>query len=356
MHIWSDLRSVDLPALLLTLVLAAAGGLVAYAIGLPLGLLLGATVATGVAAAVGFRPLGRAIMVPPTLRFAFVPVIGVAIGGAFTPEVAQQALGWGWSLAALCVFVPLSHVVGYAIYRTGGLPPMDAFFGAVPGGLIESVALGEEAGADVRILTALQFLRLILTIISVPLVFWLLTGAPVGSSSGMAMTGADVPLGLRDVLVLLVAGLAGVWLGGLARLPAAIMTGPILLSALAHVTGLVEGVPPQWMIGVTQVVVGAGLGARFSGINRATLWRALKLAVVNAAAALLLAFGFAFALRDLLAQQVAAVFLAFAPGGLAEMSLIALSLQMSVIYVTVHHVLRIVIAVMVARIGARWVA
>jgi len=52
-------------------------------------------------------------------------------------------------------------------------------------------------------------------------------------------------------------------------------------------------------------------------------------------------------------EPVAATFLAFAPGGLAEMGLIALSLDMSVIYVTAHHVLRIVLAVSAARILAR---
>ncbi len=47
------------------------------------------------------------------------------------------------------------------------------------------------------------------------------------------------------------------------------------------------------------------------------------------------------------------MFLAFAPGGLAEMSLVALSLQVSVIYVTTHHVLRIILAVALAQLSAR---
>ena len=70
--------------------------------------------------------------------------------------------------------------------------------------------------------------------------------------------------------------------------------------------------------------------------------------------ALLLALGFAFALHALVGEPVAAVFLAFAPGGLAEMSLIALSLNLSAIYVTAHHVARIVLAVTAAKIGSRW--
>ena len=52
-------------------------------------------------------------------------------------------------------------------------------------------------------------------------------------------------------------------------------------------------------------------------------------------------------------EPPAAVFLAFAPGGLAEMSLIALSLQMSVVYVTAHHVARIVLSVTIAQILSR---
>ena len=46
------------------------------------------------------------------------------------------------------------------------------------------------------------------------------------------------------------------------------------------------------------------------------------------------------------------VFLAFAPGGITEMSLIALSLQISVVFVTLHHVLRIVVAISIAKLFA----
>jgi uncharacterized membrane protein AbrB (regulator of aidB expression) len=38
------------------------------------------------------------------------------------------------------------------------------------------------------------------------------------------------------------------------------------------------------------------------------------------------------------------------------MSLVALSLQISVVYVTAHHVARIVLAVTFAKVGARWLA
>jgi uncharacterized protein len=347
---------VDYAALAVTLTIGAVGGVAAEAVGVPLGYLLGSLLAVGGTAAMGWRPFGRGVLMPMRLRMAFVPVIGVAIGGAFTPDVAREALGWGGSLAALLLFVPMAHGVGYAIFRWGGLVRVDAYFSALPGGLIESVQLGEEAGADVRLLTVLQFLRLILTIIAVPLIFLGVTGHAVGSASGVKMAGADVALTLRDIAVLVLCGGLGVWLARAARIPAWIITGPLILSAVAHAMGWVQGVPPGWLIALTQVVLGTGLGARFAGVTGAMLRRAGLLAVLNGAAVMALAFGFAVVLSDGVAQPVGAVFLAFAPGGLAEMSLIALSLNMSAIYVTTHHVARIAMAVFAAQIGARWFA
>lgn len=345
----------DLSAIALTLALGALGGWIGHALHLPLGFLLGSLLVVGSCAAFGLRPLGRGMVLPFRLRMSFVPVIGVAIGGAFTPEAMGQALTWLPSLLALCLYVPLAHAIGYALYRRGGLSAPEAFFGAVPGGLIESLEMGEEAGADVRILTALHFLRLILTIVTVPLLFWALTGQVVGSASGAKMAGSGVTLAAKDWLLLALAGGLGAALGRLLHLPGWIVTGPIALSALFHATDLVQGVPPGWLVATTQVVLGTGLGARFAGIARPMLLRAGRLALINGTVALALALGFALLLRALVGEPVTAVFLAYAPGGLAEMSLIALSLHMSVVFVTVHHVARIILAVALAKFGWRLV-
>lgn len=340
---------IHLPALAATLVLGALGGLAGWLGGLPLPLLLGSMGAVALVALLGWRPFWQDIHLPMPLRQCFIPIIGVAIGGSFTPELLQGAATWWPSLLALCVYVPVAHYIGYRIFCAGGLTGPTAYFGSVPGGLIESVTMGEEAGADVATLVLIQFLRLILTIVAVPLLFVLLTGASVGSAAGAKMTGADNPVALWDVAVLMIAGVAGYFGAAALRLPAAIMTGPLLLSALAHLAGLTEAVPPAWLIGLTQIVVGAGLGARFAGMAGSTLRRGFGLALATSVASLSLAYGFAAALHGLVGLDIAAVFLAFAPGGITEMSLIALSLQISVIFVTLHHVLRIVLSVLIAR-------
>lgn len=336
-----------------TLLLAGFGGLVAGVLHLPLAFMLGSIVAVGLAAGFGLRVAGQGVYLPPKLRIGFVPVIGVAIGAAFTPEVAAQAAGWWPTLLALLVYVPMAHGLGYAIYRIGGLDRVTAFFGAVPGGLIESIELGDQAGANMPMLTSLHFLRLIGIIISVPLIFWWLTGHQVGSGSGARIAGGG-DLGLRDAVLLVAAGAVGAGVGRALHLPAWMLTGPLIGSGVLHGFGLVQGVPPGWLVALTQMVMGGGLGARFAGVAPAMLRHAVSLAAVYGVAVLGLAFVFAVGLQAMGVAPGAAAFLAMAPGGVAEMSLIALSLQFSVVFVTVHHVARILIAVLVAKLGYRW--
>jgi hypothetical protein len=348
------LTKADWAALLATLAVAGIGGVVATALHLPLGFMLGSIVLVGLIAGFGLKIAGRGVFLPQKLRMSFIPVIGVVIGGAFTPEVAEQVMGWWISLLALLMYVPVAHAVGFAIYSAGGLDRPTAFFAAVPGGLIESIDLAEAAGANVPMAATLHFLRLIGTIVCVPLIFTVLTGHSVGSASGIKVAGSGLPLGLWDAGVLIAAGVLG-WAGGrVLRLPAYWLTGPLIASALAHGLGWVHGVPPGWLVAVTQVVVGGGLGARFAGVGGAMLRRAVGLSLLYGVAILSVAFGFALVVQGLGVAPLAAAFLAFAPGGVAEMSLIALSLQYSVVFVTLHHVARILIAVMVAKYGYRF--
>ncbi len=349
-------KGLHLPTLALTMALGVAGGFGARAVHLPLPMLLGSLLAVAAAALAGLRPFRRLPQCPTGLRLFFVPIIGVAIGGNFTPQILLEARLWWPSLVALCLFIPTAHLLGYrALKAIGRLDPITTFFGTAPGGLTETVLMGEEAGADVAMLTMLQFLRLILTIIVVPLGFTIATGHAVGSAGGASLVGAHT-LGAADWGWILGAAALGLVLGRASRLPAGMITGPIIVSAAMHLSGLSDASPPLWSIMATQIVIGTSLGVRFAGMPLGRLVLALRLAIVNVLIFIALAAIFAYSLAGFVNEPVAAVFLAFAPGGLTEMSLIALSLQMSVIYVTAHHVLRILLAVAIARVFAGCVA
>ena len=336
------------PTVFLTYALGIVGGFAAKAAHLPLPMLLGSLLAVGAAAIAGLRPVGHLPQAPQKIRMLFIPVIGIAIGGAARPEIVEEAAHWLPSLAALCVFIPLVHWLGFRLLSaTGRVDRLTAFYGTAPGGLVETVQMGEEAGADMQMLAMLQFLRLILTIVIVPVAFSWMAGHAVGSAGGAAVAGA--PLHAADVAVLTVCAVAGAIVGLRLRLPAGHVLGPILFSAAAHMAGWTEGVPPGWLLAAAQVVIGTSLGVRFAGMPKGRILVALRLALMNSVVTIGGAVLFAFALAPLAGEPVRAVFLAFAPGGLVEMGLIALSLKMSILYVTAHHLLRIILSVSIAR-------
>lgn len=351
MRLISD--TLHLPSFVLTMLLGAGGAVVGQVAHLPLPMLLGPLLAVAVAALARWQPLGHPVQFPMRLRQIFIPIIGVAIGGNFTPAILAEAGAWWPSLLALALFIPVAHVLSFgAVRATGLVDPVTAFFGTAPGGLIETVQMGEEMGGDPAMLTMLQFLRLIVTIIAVPVFFSVMTGHLVGSAGGASLSRA--PMMLADLPWLVAAGAIGGVIGWRLKLPGGMITGPILCSALVHLSGLAHGNPPGWLVSATQVVIGVSLGVRFAGMPLSRFWLAIRLAGLSTALSIALATACAFGLARFVGEPPAAVFLAFAPGGLTEMSLIALGLQMSVVYVTAHHALRIVLAVAVARaLGSR---
>jgi len=339
-----------------TYALGAVFGLLAMVAGLPLGMLLGPMLGIAAASRLGLRPWGQALAVPQKWRFVFVPVVGVAIAAGFHQDFFAQARHWWVTMAALAVFVPLVQVLGYQMFRRiGGLSAATAYFAAMPGGFIESLEMGEKSGADMPMLIMLQFLRLILCIVLIPIGFSLFEGHAVGSAAGLSLSSGAAPLTLQDAALLFALGASGWFVAHHLRFPAAVLSGPLLFSAVAHATGLTAAVPPGWAILLTQAVMGTSLGVRLAGFAKGQAGLALRLAALNVAVMLALALGVALALAGPVGEPVAAVILAFAPGGVSEMSLVALSLHLSAVFVSLHHLVRIVLAVLVARLGLRLV-
>ncbi len=343
-------KDYDPIALIATVFIGTGGALLARWIGTPLPWLFGAVVAVALAALAKVEIAGEPVQFPVKARFFFVPIIGVAIGGAVTPDLIHDIPRWWPSIAALVFFIPIAHVAGYTLFRRfGKLDAPTAWFAAMPGGLIEAIAMGEANGADARMLNLLQFLRLIVCILTVPTVFMLLEGGAVGSASGAQIEAQGV-FDLRNAFTLTVCGIIGLLAGQRIGLPAALITGPILVSGAAHLAGLTDAVPPPWMISVTQLVVGLTLGIRFAGLTRREIRLGILLTSLSVGMALILAALFGIILTGIVGEGVEAVVLAFAPGGVVEMSLIAISLEISVLYVSIHHVARILLAVLFAKL------
>ncbi len=122
----------------------------------------------------------------------------------------------------------------------------------------------------------------------------------------------------------------------------------MVLSALVHITAVTEASPPSLLIAAAQVVLGTGIGCRFAGTPVSEIVRIVRISIGSTA--ILMVFGvlFGLALEEITGIAWFILVLAYAPGGLAEMSLVALAIGRDVAFVATHHICRIGIIVLLA--------
>lgn len=324
---------------ILALAIAVLGGLVFWILKLPLPWMLGPMIATTAASLGGLR-----VSLPGQWRDPTIAVLGVLLGSSFTAEMAGGMALWLPTLALVPVYVVVIGTIS-VIYlrRVAGLDPRTAFFCATPGGLGEMVILGDRVGADMRTIALVHGTRVLLVVLMVPFAFRFM-GYELGNAQ---MTIGPEP-GLCDLLLMVVAGIVGVVLGNRLRLPAPGMLGPMLVSAGMHLTGLVHGAPPFLIVAAAQLIIGGSVGCRFRGyaLSR-VIWMMLTglgLTIIMMALAFLLSW-VAQALTGLPLPQLV---LAYAPGGVAELSLVALVVTGDAAFVATHHICRIGLVVLTA--------
>ena len=331
------------------LAIGALGGLGADALGLPMPYLLGSLALVAPIVIWRSATLGRSVRFPRLVRFAFVGIIGMLIGARFSPEIVAKLPTFWISLIAVAVFVLVAHLFGYMVYRrVGGYDRVTALYGSMPGGLIEGVALGERAGGDVVLLTVHHFARIVIVVFAVPLLFFLIAGEQVGSAAGESLA----ELGSSWIDLAWIAAITGLGLivGGLLRLPAWHLMGPLFVAALLHAFGVVSIVSPNWLVNVAQLVVGTALATQFAGASPKILARSFGLTLIAVGGMFAAAGVTAAVVTQLTILDYPAAFISFAPGGVAEMGLIALSLDISPVIVAAHHLVRIILTVLFVRV------
>ncbi|SIS87539.1 hypothetical protein SAMN05421759_10523 [Roseivivax lentus] len=343
MHRLPPPRLLFLTALVLGL--GAAGGWLAAQVMVPMPWMIGALAVSALCVATLQRGLLRDYIFPNRFRNPFIALIGVMIGSQASPALLDSLATLPLALAALLLFILVAHAGNVAIFeRLGGYDRATAFYSGTPGGLMESILLGEGAGADIRILTLQQFLRIIFVVTLVPAALSIWAGEPLGSAAGIA-PGGDVPPRWTDCVLGAGAAGLGLFLARAVHVPAGHLVGPLVITAALTLMGAIELHLPFWVLATAQVVIGTSLGLRFLGITAAHIRKGLGLAFLSVLFMLTLGTGLSVALAQVTGLDVVQLLLSFAPGGVTEMSLIALSLSVSPALVSLFHVARILMTV-----------
>jgi membrane AbrB-like protein len=325
------------------LAIGSIGGALAFLTKLPLAWMIGAMAATTTAAIAGVR-----VAIPVSFRMAMVAILGVMLGSAFSPAILQRLDEWVVSLCALSVYVAVSMAVAVLYFRRiGGYDLPTAYFSAAPGGLSEMVMMGAEMGGRLQVISLIHGSRILYVVLILPFAFkWLEAYQPGLSRAGGAVSLLELPP--LDLAVLAGCAVVGFAAARLARLPAASIIGPMFFSAIVHFAGITSARPPIELTAAAQVVIGAAIGCRFAGTAPREIARTALVALGATLVMLAVTGLMALLVHAITDLQADALILALAPGGLAEMSLIAIALGIDAAFVSTHHIVRIFLIVVLA--------
>lgn len=328
---------------LLALSLGAVAGYLFYLANIPLPWLLGAMIANA-AAALARLPVRS----PAVIRPAMAGVLGTMLGASFGADFLAHVLLWKTPLVGMLVCTLVGATLSYQVLkRFGSMSPSTAYFAAMPGGLAEMIMLAEQSRADVRMVALVHAFRIFVTVLCLPFIISVLIGLPIARSQPGQLFALPTP---ETIIWLVGIATAGCLLGHLLRLPAKFMLGPLILSAAVHMSGISNFTVAPMLVAIAQIVIGTNIGTRFAGFDKRLIVRTCGIAVLTTLILISVAALTGYAVNLLTQTSFVVLLLAYAPGGVAEMSLIALALHLEIAFVATHHLLRVISVILFGRL------
>lgn len=328
-----------------TYAIAGVGVLAFLLAGLPLPFLLGPIISCLIAALAGVKMRGNA-----TVNDAMRAILGVAVGATLTLTVVMSMGAMWTTLAMMPVMIAISGAIGIPYFqRLWGFDFPTSYYSAMPGGLQDMLIFGEEAGGDVRALSLIHATRVMVIVMILPFILAGLWDVELSNPPGEPA--ASLPWG--QLVWMAVAGIVGWQVAKAVGLFGASILGPLIAAAILAMTGILNHRPPAEAIWLAQFFIGMTVGTKYAGVTGAEVRRDVAAALGFCVILLIIAGIFAEAAFYFgLAPHMEAL-LAFAPGGQAEMTVLALIAGADVAFVVAHHLLRIVTVIIGAPIAAR---
>ena len=270
-------------------------------------------------------------------------LFGVWVVGGSLP-VVQPYLGIArWFHVP--VVMGLSVLIGTSIRH---YPITEAFLSSVPGGQAEILMIAREHTEKDYVVALFHLVRVVLVFCSTPLLLAVTQGHLAVAQSNFVLhqmpTFLSLPLWVLSMF--LMTALAGYLIARLLHMPMPHLLGPLCLSIVLHVTGALDIPRISEFVILAQVAIGGAIGARLAQVQFRELYSYIADAVVSAVIMLVVYAISALFLNALFGLDLIKLWLAFVPGGLYEVTLLALLFGFDVAFVAVHHTIRIMFIIL----------
>ena len=282
-------------------------------------------------------------------RWFHKPVVlglAVLIGATFNQAVLEQAEKWSLTLVTMLGTTIVVTVIGYQFLRRfRGYDPRLAILCSVPGGQAEALAMAREMVERDYVVALFHLVRVVIVFLTTPLLLRLIEGQAAVDRSNVALQTMpsifDLPA--ADIITFILLGAVGMLIARQLRIPMPHLLGPMGLSTAFHLLGWADLPRVNEFVILAQLAIGGAVGAQLAKVPFRELLDYLRDACANTAIILS-----AYLLATLVIVKVTGVsflaaWLAFVPGGLYEVTLLALIFGFDVAFVAFHHTVRVML-------------
>ena len=326
--------------LLLTVVSAVWVGFILIALPTPLlfGGLVGALLYALARQSAPLRPPGWCFQ-------AGQAVVGTIVGSAIDwGTLAGLGARWLIVIGISCFALLVSVFVGSLLTRRGA-SPATAAFSSIAGGAIGLTAMADDLGADSRVIAVLQYLRLLIVLLTMPVVVTVVFGAS-DQDGGLSVAAGDWHMDLPFVALAIV---GGVGVGKVVRLPSPALLGPLLVAApLTLIPYFSHAQVPAIVAGLGYLAIGVQVGLRFTVESLKSIGWMVPVAMVTIVVTLVCCAGLGLALAATTDATPLDAYLATTPGGIYAVMGAAASTGSDVTFVAAAQIVRMLIVLALA--------
>ena len=314
------------------LLVAISGAAVAYYLNFPLPFFLGPVISVMILSFSGFT-----FKIPEIVWTTTRVVIAIYLASKLSPSIIDDVIKWSGSflMQFLMIFVSIFLLsIFYRKFCNFDLPT--SISSSTPGGATAVFLISEDLGKiDVRkhFITHLSRMFFIVTILPFSIQYYL------GDNNYIYKK--EIYFDLSQFILILVVSLISVLIMKKIKSPSPYFLGPVIGCGALYISGFTEIVFPDIGLNICLLVIGSFIGSRFQNYKVGDFFLNLKFSVIGIILIFLIMIIFAYLSHLIFNLDFLALIISYCPGGIYEMTGMALAFNYEPDFVLAHHVVRL---------------
>jgi membrane AbrB-like protein len=284
-------------------------------------------------------------------------MIGIVLASSFRPDSIPVIIAnWPAVLLVVAGTLTLSWTGGFVLSRVTAIERKTTIVGSLPGAAAGMIAVSESLGSDTRLVALIQYIRVVLVVLSATLISRFL------GSQGTQALSSDSPVipsvsSSQEALLIYGASalvaLSGAWGGLRLKVPAGALLGPLVIGVVLKEIGLLSVGLPDGVSQVAYAVIGVQVGLLFDSSSLRRAGRVLPAVLVSTILLMIGCAGLGLILSAVTDTNLLTGYLSTTPGGLSSVSIIAVESEADPSLAITVQMLRVFAVISVAPLLTR---